>query len=171
VRGFWSRDDFLSRARERAPAVALLEGDADDATVETISELRRSAPETRIVLLAQDVAPAVVRLVTRFEIDGVVLRSETPGDLAGAIRQVLGGRSTYPEAWSWTAASKQAGALAQLRPREREILELLAGGLRNEEIAERLFLSVNTIKFHLRSIYARLGVHNRVQAARLLDDA
>ena len=48
------------------------------------------------------------------------------------------------------------------------MLEELAKGRSNDEIARRLFISTNTVKFHLRAIYDRLGVHNRVEAAQLL---
>jgi DNA-binding NarL/FixJ family response regulator len=58
--------------------------------------------------------------------------------------------------------------LAGLSERQREVLELLALGASNGDIAARLYISVNTVKFHVREIYARLGVRNRVEAARLL---
>ena len=48
--------------------------------------------------------------------------------------------------------------------REREILQSVADGLSNAEIAEQFFLSITTVKWHLRNIYARLGVHNRTAA-------
>ena len=48
--------------------------------------------------------------------------------------------------------------------REREVLELIAEGLTNPEIAARLYLSLNTVKTHTRNIYGKLGVHNRTQA-------
>jgi LuxR family maltose regulon positive regulatory protein len=51
-----------------------------------------------------------------------------------------------------------------LSEREIEILQLIAGGLKNREIADRLYLSVNTIKVHTRNIYGKLDVHNRTQA-------
>jgi DNA-binding NarL/FixJ family response regulator len=54
-----------------------------------------------------------------------------------------------------------------LRPRKREILELVAKGLSNAEIARRLYLSESTIKQHLRGAYKALGVKNRTEAARV----
>jgi DNA-binding CsgD family transcriptional regulator len=51
------------------------------------------------------------------------------------------------------------------------VLRQLAAGHSNDEIAQRLFISRNTVKFHLRVIYERLGVRNRVEAARCLQDA
>jgi DNA-binding NarL/FixJ family response regulator len=58
--------------------------------------------------------------------------------------------------------------VALLSGRQREVLDLLAHGASNSEIAGRLYISSNTVKFHLREIYGRLGVRNRVEAARLL---
>lgn len=165
---------LLAHASRHPPDLVLLAGDDDDdeeARFAAVQSLRRAAPETKLVLLAAEVGPALLRCATRFEVQGVVLTSEVPRDLVSAVRHVLGGRSTFPEGWSWTSVAGAADVLAGLRPREREVLELLSSGLRNDEIAERLFLSVNTVKFHVRAIYARLGVRNRVQAARLLDGA
>ena len=56
--------------------------------------------------------------------------------------------------------------LATLSAREREILALLASGMSNKQIASHLTISSNTVKFHLRTIYSKLGVRNRVQAMR-----
>jgi LuxR family maltose regulon positive regulatory protein len=52
-----------------------------------------------------------------------------------------------------------------LSEREIEVLQLIAEGLTNREIATRLFLSVNTVKVHSRNIYGKLGAHNRTEAA------
>ena len=59
-----------------------------------------------------------------------------------------------------------------LSERELEVLRLISGGLSNRAIAQRLVISSNTVKGHIRNIYGKLGVHNRVQAtarARMLD--
>jgi LuxR family maltose regulon positive regulatory protein len=57
------------------------------------------------------------------------------------------------------------GWVEPLSPRELEVLELIAQGLSNREIAARLYLALNTVKAHARSIYSKLGVNNRTQAA------
>jgi len=56
-----------------------------------------------------------------------------------------------------------------LSRRQIEVLEQLAAGRSNQEIARDLYISPNTVKFHVRAIYDRMGVHNRVEAARLLE--
>ena len=61
--------------------------------------------------------------------------------------------------------------LGALTPRQRDILELVSEGLSNAQIAERLFLTESTIKQHLYATYKLLDVRNRIQAAKLLQDA
>ena len=65
------------------------------------------------------------------------------------------------------ADARQEGQLASLTPREIEVLELVAGGCQNKEIAARLQLSENTVKLHIRNIISKLGVHNRTEAAMI----
>jgi LuxR family maltose regulon positive regulatory protein len=58
----------------------------------------------------------------------------------------------------------ETGLIEPLSERELEVLELIATGISNQEVASRLFLSLNTIKVHTRNIYSKLGVNNRIQA-------
>lgn len=69
---------------------------------------------------------------------------------------------------SQNVQSQPALALANLTEMERRVGELVAGGMSNRAVADELFLSRHTIDFHLRRIYRKLGVNNRVQLARLL---
>jgi DNA-binding NarL/FixJ family response regulator len=84
------------------------------------------------------------------------------------LRQVLDGRVVFPSAVIEHLASPEE--MGPLSERQREVLGHLAAGCTNDEIAEKLFISPNTVKFHLRVIYQRLGVHNRVEAALRLQD-
>jgi DNA-binding CsgD family transcriptional regulator len=61
---------------------------------------------------------------------------------------------------------RSVSGVRALSSRQREVLRLLAEGRSNREIADALFISVNTVKFHLRSIFRELGLRNRVQAAQ-----
>ncbi|HWE15529.1 MAG TPA: LuxR C-terminal-related transcriptional regulator, partial [Solirubrobacteraceae bacterium] len=64
-----------------------------------------------------------------------------------------------------------AGRIADLRPREREVLELMVGGLRNREIALRLFITVRTVKFHVSNILRKLDVQSRAEVIVLAHNA
>jgi DNA-binding NarL/FixJ family response regulator len=130
---------------------------------EAVAEIKRAHPELKILLLCEVATPAVVRCAIDEQAEGVVLTSDTVEEMILALRHVLEGRAVMPVGWQ--AASIQEDApLAALSAREREILDLLTSGMSNKEMATHLTISSNTVKFHLRTIYSKLGVRNRVQA-------
>jgi DNA-binding NarL/FixJ family response regulator len=157
--------------RAHAPDLALVDvemaGEGDVADL--IRSARRGLSAGQLVLLVPKIDPALARDTLALEIDGVILKCTSSPDVIDALRRVAAGDTVFPG--GWLAAAHRAGnsALDALSPRQREVLELLAQGLPNELIAERLFISRNTVKFHVAAIYARLGVSNRVQAAHALD--
>ena len=126
-------------------------------------------PKLKILLLCEVATPSVVRCAIEEHAEGVVLKSETVEDMVLALRHVLAGRAVMPAGWQ--AASVEPGPgptrAASLSLREREVLDLVTAGMSNEEVAKHLVISSNTVKFHLRMIYSRLGVHNRVEATRV----
>jgi LuxR family maltose regulon positive regulatory protein len=82
------------------------------------------------------------------------------------VRRLL---AAFPETEPEQAApsetdSANLGLIEPLSERELEVLELIAEGLTNPEIASRLYLALNTVKAHTRNIYGKLGVHNRMEA-------
>jgi DNA-binding CsgD family transcriptional regulator len=74
-------------------------------------------------------------------------------------------RRVFPAGWQDAVRPKGPGTEG-LTGREFAILELVAAGLRNTDIARELMISPNTVKFHLKAVYARLGVRNRAEAAQ-----
>jgi DNA-binding NarL/FixJ family response regulator len=153
----------LARARDRDLQAAIVYTDDPAAGPEAVAEIKCAYPDLKILLLCEAATPAVVRCAIEEQAEGIVLTSDTAEEVALALRHVLEGRAVMPAGWQ--AASLQEDApLAALSAREREILDLLACGMSNKEIASHLTISSNTVKFHLRAIYSTLGVHNRVQA-------
>jgi DNA-binding NarL/FixJ family response regulator len=134
-----------------------------------VERVRAAASDCRVVLLVSAVDPATARETVALEVDGVVLKSASSQDVVAALRRVIAGDAIFPA--DWLAAAHRAEldrSLAPLSDRQREVLELLAEGLPNASIAERLYISKNTVKFHVATIYARLGVRNRVHAVQAL---
>ena len=136
--------------------------------------------------------PARILVLTTFDLDeyvyaairvgasGFLLKDVRPGDLVDAIRLVAGGNALLGpsvtarlmERFAGDAPSPAAArAIATLTDREREILGLLASGLSNAELAERLFLGETTVKSHVSSVLRKLGVRDRVQAVIAAYDA
>lgn len=150
--------------------VAMVDGDDPRCTNRAVVELGRAHPSLKIMLLCDQLTPATVQCAIDAGLEGVVLKSDSTEDLISALGHILDGRSVMPADWQTVAVETDPDPLNVLSTREREVLDLAAAGLRNREIAERLMISSNTVKFHLRSIYAQLGVRNRVQAMRAVQD-
>jgi two-component system nitrate/nitrite response regulator NarL len=138
----------------------------------TLERIRATAPGVRVVVVADAVDEALSVAARDGDLDGVVLASARGAELVAAITQVGAGHAVFPAGWlRQVRQSVESSPLAQLSPRQREVLELLSLGMDNDQIARRLYISRNTVKFHVRTIYRRLGVHNRVEAARVLAGA
>lgn len=155
--------------RPAEPQILLIDADDPTSGLAALVEVRRTHPRLKILLLCEALTPTIIRCVLDEHIEGVVLKSDSIEEVILALRHLVDGRAVMPADWQAVTVNPAAAPpVESLSEREREILDLAAGGLRNKEIAERLMLSTNTVKFHLRSIYSRLGVHNRVQAAHLI---
>jgi DNA-binding NarL/FixJ family response regulator len=137
-----------------------------------LGHIRAVAPDLRIVVLADALDEMLSIAAREGDLDGVVLTGTAGVELVAAIAQVVAGHAVFPAGWLRQVQEAAAtNPLVQLSPRQREVLHLLSLGMDNDQIAERLFISRNTVKFHVRTIYGRLGVHNRVEAARVLAGA
>jgi DNA-binding NarL/FixJ family response regulator len=150
------------------PDVVLVDDQFDD-VLSAIADTRRVLPAGRVVVLAAAIDPALARETLTLEVDAVLLKTSTCADVIRALERVVAGDTVFPAGWL------RAGRLSEMTPprlsrRQREVLELLSQGLSNEAIAARLFISTNTVKFHIAAIYTRLGVRNRVEAARALSE-
>jgi DNA-binding NarL/FixJ family response regulator len=161
-------EQLLDRIRRCAPELVIMSPavDAPDGTSDSLAQLREAGPRTKIVVLAREVDAPLAHALVRYSINGVIQLATRSADALAVLHQVMDGQIVYPSAVLGHLAGR--GTLAGLSGRQHEVLNLLALGNSNDEIAERLFISRNTVKFHLREIYGRLGVRNRVEAARLV---
>jgi two-component system, NarL family, response regulator DesR len=161
-------DELAPCMRAHAPDIVLVDADLADGEIsELLTKASRGMPGGRVVLLAPQVDPWLALQTLEVAIDGVVLKCASASDVLGALRRIAAGDAVFPA--GWLAAARRAAASGHtLSPRQFEVLELLAQGMPNDLIAERLFISRNTVKFHVAAIYQRLGVSNRVQAAQAL---
>lgn len=167
---FDSIAQFLADDPLEPPSILLLDCDGDGGG-ETgcrtaASVVSRAYPTVKLALLCYEISAEIVRCAMEYRVGGVLLKSYTAEDVRHAIGYMASGRTIMPAGWQRAAASIQRDPQL-LSPRLRQIHTLLAQGLSNEEIAAELGLSPNTVKFHVRALYARLGVHNRVEASLL----
>jgi two-component system, NarL family, nitrate/nitrite response regulator NarL len=149
------------------PEVLLLDCDGDCGSWRSsVSVLRRSHASAKIVMFCQEVSQETIGCAMEHRVSGMLLKSYSAEDIGQAITYMASGHTIMPAGWQREATPARRG-LPAVSPRLRQILTLIAQGHSNEEIAAELGLSPNTIKFHVRALYARLGVHNRVEAALL----
>ncbi len=136
--------------------------------VEAIRRLRASHPGVKIVALTSYAGQDLVLPAVRAGVSGYLLKDVGPAELADALRTVYaGGSPLHPQVAATVMASVGPHDSPQpaLTTREREVLRLIARGLSNRLIARELALAEKTVKTHVSSILAKLGVADRTQAA------
>jgi two-component system nitrate/nitrite response regulator NarL len=168
--------EALAEARSLQPDVIVLDLDlGDDSGLHIIPELLEASPQSRIVILTGVRDPQAQRQSILAGALGVVPKDRAADVLIKAIRRVNAGEA-------WLEPSLMAGVLsdvsrasrqkqtdpeiekiASLTAREREVVALIGEGIRNKEIADRLFISETTVRHHLTSIFSKLEVSDRVE--------
>jgi len=133
-------------------------------------EIRRKYPQTQVIVLTSFSDEEMVQGALQAGAVAYLQKNVTAAELAAAIRAAHAGRMTLSsEAAQVLAQSATQPPIAAnaLTDRENDVLALLVAGLNNQEIAERLTLSLGTVKFHVSNIYQKLGVNSRVEAVKL----
>jgi DNA-binding NarL/FixJ family response regulator len=139
---------------------------------QAILEIKKSAPETKLLVLTMYSSEEVVESVLKAGADGYVLKRDSLAELRAAIKNVLEGNSYLsPEVstkvlhgYRQAAGHGDAGALPETpTPREREIIKLVAEGLKSKEIAEALGISLKTVETHRSNTLRKLGIRNAAE--------
>jgi DNA-binding NarL/FixJ family response regulator len=151
-------DEALRVAERIKPQVALVDlflGERSGA--ELCEAIRGVSPATRILLISGVgwISPQAARTAGA---SGFVSKDWSADEVAMAVRMVGKGMTVF--------GRQEEAPTLPLSEREREVLTLIASGATNREIAERLYLSPHTVKEHASSLYRKLGVKNRAEAAR-----
>ena len=165
-------EEALRVVVRHAPEIALMDIQLPGISgIECVSALKESLPETQFLMLTVYEDPERIFSALRAGATAYLLKRSTPEQLFGAIREVLEGGAPMSGAIarkvvSYFRAQQSADAeVENLSRRESEILELIVHGLSNKEIAGRLSVSVETLRWHLQQIYRKLHVHSRTEAA------
>ncbi len=156
----------LPLAGRLSPDVVLLDfrmPDLDGLTV--LDRLRERFPAIKVVMLSGSDEPELIHEALRRGASAFVLKQIDPVDLPAAIRQAFEG--TVFRTIGRDESEPQPADGPALTPKEQDVLGRMARGLSNAEIGRELWLSQQTVKFHLTNIYRKLGVANRTEAARV----
>jgi two-component system nitrate/nitrite response regulator NarL len=165
---------ILSAAREQ-PDIILLDLDlGDQSGLDLLPELRTVAKAARVIVLTGIRDPAEHRQAVRLGATGMVLKEQAIDTLVKAIERVHAGETWLDPALvahvladrsraRGQDANPEAAGIAALTEREREVIVLIGEGLKNRQIGKRLSISETTVVHHLTSIFAKLGVANRLE--------
>jgi len=138
--------------------------------IECTARLKRLLPSVQIIMITMYEDAEHISAALRAGACGYLLKRCTPEELVAAVREARLGGVPMPReiARKVIAAFQQpittAAEIEELRPSEKKIIELLALGLPNKEIANRLGLSTRTVRWHLENIYGKLHVNSRSEA-------
>jgi len=170
----------LAMVEQTNPDVVVLDVNLPDMTgIEVACRMRDEFPRTRILALTIHDDASYISEMIRAGVDGYMLKDEEPAHLIQAIKRIGAGESVFPsdlmekvmnryhrlsEEYSRIQSAATLDEL-QLTPRELEVLQCIVQGMSNKEIATRLFISEKTVKNHITSLFRKLNVDDRTQAA------
>ena len=154
--------DVVVLAQRLQPDLILLDLSLPEVDgLEVLRALRRSASTAQVVVLSAHEEPATVDAAFREGASAFISKRIDPGELSAALRQALDPTLFQPLRMNPLADGAGNG---DLNERELDALHALADGLSNKEIAQKLWLTEQTVKFHLSSVYRKLGVSSRTEA-------
>jgi len=158
--------EAIQRFREYKPDVTLMDLRLPDMSgVDSLIAIRTDSPEARIIMLTTFEGDVEAHRALEAGARAYLLKSMPPKDLVEVIRQVYAGKKRIPS----EIAARLAEHLSDesLTGREVDVLKHIAGGNRNRDIAERLFISEETVKVHIKHIMEKLGANDRTQAVAI----
>ena len=173
-----TRGEAVLMANRERPDIILLDLDMGGGgrALELLSELLAASNKTRIVVLTGMRDPEIHQRAVRSGAMGLVLKEMAPEELLKAIEKVHAGEAWLDRSLTASVISRfsrpgrssqprdsEGGRLASLTEREREVLGLVGEGLKNKQIADRLFISETTVRHHLTSIFGKLDVSSRFE--------
>ncbi len=176
--GVWtSGEDALKKIEAFRPQVVLMDINLPGISgIEATSLIKQSLPEIQVVMVTVYRDHDKIFSALKAGASGYLLKRSSPSEIREAIRNVLtGGAPMSAEIARRVVEAFHQPSIsitdeASLSPRETEILELLCEGLANKEIAERLDISTETVRVHLKNVYEKLHVRSRTEAAMKFRD-
>ena len=158
--------EAIHQFREHRPDVTLMDLRLPDISgIDVMIAIRHEFPEARIVMLTTFEGDVDIRRALAAGARGYILKNMPPQELAGVVRQVNAGKKRIPpEVAALLAEHVSDEALTE---REKDVLKHVAGGNRNRDIAERLFISEDTVKVHVKHIMEKLGANDRTEAVTI----
>ena len=159
-------EDAIAQFRKHKPDVTLMDLRLpDQGGIEAMIAIRTEFPDARVIMLTTFEGDVDIKRALEAGARGYVLKSMPPKELVEVIRQVHGGKKRIPAQLAAQLAEHMSDEA--LTEREVEVLGQIAGGNRNRDIAEQLFITEETVKVHIKHIMEKLGASDRTQAVAI----
>ena len=156
-------NEAIEQYRDLKPDVTLMDLRLPDLNgIDALIAIRAEFPEARIIMLTTFEGDVEIQRALEAGARGYLLKNMPPSELLQVIRQVHAGKKRVPPEIAAQLAEHMSDE--SLTRREIEVLEQVAGGNRNKDIGERLFISEETVKVHVKHIMDKLGARDRTQA-------
>jgi DNA-binding NarL/FixJ family response regulator len=158
--------EAIQQFRKHLPDVTLMDLRLPDKSgIDAMIAVRAEFPEARVIMLTTFEGDVEIQRALEAGARGYILKSMPPKELVEVIRQVHAGKKRIPP----QLAAQLAEHLSDedLTAREIEVLSQIAGGNRNRDIAEKLFITEETVKVHIKHIMDKLGANDRTQAVAI----
>jgi DNA-binding NarL/FixJ family response regulator len=158
--------EAIQQFRKHKPDVTLMDLRLPDKSgIDAMIAIRSEFPEARIIMLTTFEGDVEIQRALEAGARGYLLKSMPPRELVEVIRQVYAGEKRIP----LQVAARLAEHISDeaLTDRETEVLGQIAGGSRNRDIAEKLFITEGTVKAHIKHIMHKLGARDRTQAVAI----
>jgi DNA-binding NarL/FixJ family response regulator len=161
-----SGGEAIQGFREHRPDIVLMDVRLPDMTgIEAMIAIRNDFPDSRFIMLTTSEGDVEIQRALEAGARSYMLKSMPPKELVETIRQVHAGKKRIPPAIAAHLAEHYSDET--LTSREIEVLKQIGGGNRNRDIAERLFISEETVKVHIKHIMEKLGASDRTQAVAI----
>jgi len=158
--------EAIQRFREHTPDVTLMDLRLPDVSgIDAMVAIRSEFPEARVIILTTFAGDVEIQRALEAGARAYVLKSMPPKELVEVIRQVHAGKKRIPPEIAAHLAEHYSDE--SLTGREIEVLRQIAGGNRNRDIAEKLFITEETVKVHIKHIMEKLGATDRTQAVAI----
>ncbi|WP_295891194.1 response regulator [uncultured Vibrio sp.] len=162
--------DAIAKAHEIEPDLILLDLNMKGMSgLDTLKALRADGTTAAIVILTVSDNASDIEAIIKAGADGYLLKDTEPDDLVELLKQATSGNKAYSDEVVQYLANRGSSedVFSQLTTREKEILQEVAKGYRNKQIADHLFISESTVKVHMKSLLKKLQVPSRTAATVL----
>jgi DNA-binding NarL/FixJ family response regulator len=158
--------EAIQQYRKHQPDITLMDLRLPDKSgIEALIAVRAEFPEARVIMLTTFEGDVEIQRALEAGARGYMLKSMPPKELVEVIRQVHAGKKRIPAQLAAQLAEHMSDD--NLTAREIEVLAQIAGGNRNRDIAEKLFITEETVKVHIKHIMEKLGANDRTQAVAI----